>query len=143
MMTRPDASEYHTTLARAALALLVGTIVGALLTSGYMVVAELGHPVPSFTAAIRGSAEIFPYAVIAWAMGLGLIAPVPWLILHRRKLRSWPVAAGLGAVLAFLVALPGPVVLHLPAIAALAVASFFGLFGAIVGIVVWRVAYRR
>ena len=52
----------------------------------------------------RDALIVFTYAAVVWAAGLLVIAPVPWLMLHRNGWRSWWIAAVLGAGLSFVVA---------------------------------------
>jgi hypothetical protein len=149
-------AEYETTLPRAVLALGLGAVVGALLVSAWMIASELGQPVPTLTAAIDGAAWAFRYGLAIWGAGLVIVAPIPWLILHRGHYRTWLVAAMLGAVLAFFIALIAavPFLVDVPQLmhgyintrelfAAFSAAGVCGVAGAIDGIVVWRAAYFR
>jgi hypothetical protein len=149
-------AEYKTTLLRAAISLAVGAVVGALLVSAWMMAAELDQPVPSLSAALDGAVWIFAYAFAVWAIGLVVVAPIPWLILHDMNYRTWPVAVIVGAVLTFMVTVVIAVaflvdVPHLmqgygnarQLTVSVIVAGLFGFAGAVVGVVVWRVAYYR
>ena len=111
---------------------------------------------------------IFAYAACVWAAGLILVASVPWAILHYNEKRSWRVAVALGALLTFVVTFGlitngfglivsgnfsagdagGPawvdsrLTLHGWA-DAFQTALVCSAAGALVGLVVWRTAYRR
>ena len=91
--------HYETTLSRAALALLAGVSIGAMLVCGFVMAIELSESVPSYAASLEAAGDAFA----GWAVGLSVLASIPWLILHRMRLRSCPVAAALGATLAFLI----------------------------------------
>jgi hypothetical protein len=91
---------YQTSLPRAFLGLLAGALVGAALVACVSLwgtsIAELGQ---------RGFSDwsfVFLYALPIWAIGLALVAPLPWFLLHRRNVRSWTVAAAAGAILTFI-----------------------------------------
>lgn len=103
--------------------LLAGAAAGALITG---LPGILGGPLVFMTVLI---------AFLFWATGVALAAPVWWLM-HRLKLRCWSACMLLGAVAAPLGT------------------RFFGgwywpfmaiisIVGAIVGLVVWNVAYRK
>ena len=158
----------HTTnLPRAALAIVVGTIVGAILVALWsfwgntdlQYLREYWH---------RDALIVFSYAAFVWAAGLIVVAPGPWAILHYNGMRSWWIAIALGAILTFVVAfglitrgfnlfvvsdgfsssdnggpiwIDGRLTPH-----GWAEASQFALIcsalGSIVGLAVWRTAYR-
>ncbi len=157
---------YTTNLQRAALAILVGTITGAILVALWsfwgntdlQYLREFWH---------RDALIVFTYAAVVWAVGLIVIAPGPWAMLHRYGVRSWWVAAVLGATLTFVVTLglltDGFGLMPLSSISAAdsggptrvdgrltwhgwAEASKFVLIcsvlGGFVGLAVWRTAYR-
>jgi hypothetical protein len=111
---------------------------------------------------------VFTYASVIWFAGLCLAAPLPWAILHHYKMRSWPIAVAIGAILTFIVVLGlvtkgfnlfvvaegfsasddggptwvnGRITSH-GWVEALKVALMCSIAGAMVGAVVWRVAYR-
>lgn len=157
---------YQTSLPRAFLGLLAGALVGAALVA---CMSLWGTPLSELRQ--RGFSDwrfVFLYALPIWMIGLALVAPLPWLFLHLRNLRSWTVAAAAGAILTFIAVLailtygfgfvsPGNFSAstsggatwidgHLTArgwteaaVFALAVAAI----GAAVGLVIARVAYRR
>ena len=95
---------YTTNLQRAALAILVGTIAGAILVALWsfwgntdlQYLREYWH---------RDALIVFTYAAFVWAVGLIVVSPGPWAMLHRNGMRSWWVAAVLGATLTFVVTL--------------------------------------
>ncbi len=158
---------YATNLQRAALGVLVGTITGAILVAiwsfwgntDFQYLREYWH---------RDALIVFTYAAFVWAAGLTIVAPGPWVMLHRNGLRSWWVAVVLGATLTFVVALglltDGFGLISFSNITSAAdsggptridgrltphgwaEASKFALIcsmlGAFVGLAVWRTAYR-
>lgn len=116
----------------------------------------------------RHAAIYFVYAAVIWAVGLVLAASWPWAILHRLNIRGWQAAAALGTMLTFLVTLAvltngfgaigtfafsaadsqGPTWIDGRLTAhgwanAVDFAATCAAIGACVGLVVWRVAYRR
>ena len=157
---------YTTNLPRAALAILVGTIVGAILVTlwsfwgntNFQYLREYWQ---------RDALIVFTYAAFVWAAGLFVVAPGPWAMLHRNGFRGWWAAVGLGATLSFVVTLglltnafglidstissaadgggptwvEGRLTRH-----GWAEASEFALvcsaLGGLVGLAVWRTAYR-
>ena len=158
---------YTTNPRRAAMALLAGAGAGAVLV---VLWSFWGHADPRYVRDYwrRDALIVFTYAAVVWAAGLLVIAPVPWLMLHRNGWRSWWIAAVLGAGLSFVVALAlltdgfglmqmsgsisaadsggptrvdGRLTPH-----GWAEASKFALvcsvLGGLVGLVVWRTAYR-
>jgi hypothetical protein len=96
--------SYTTNLPRAALAILVGTIVGAILVTlwsfwgnaNFQYLREYWQ---------RDALIVFTYAAFVWAAGLFVVAPGPWAMLHRNGFRGWWAAVGLGAILSFVVTL--------------------------------------
>jgi hypothetical protein len=155
---------YETTLSRAVLALVVGTIVGTIIVTLFAVLTDI-----NYFREYGGPGVIplvFIYAAFFWGAGLFLVAPLPWVILHRYHQRTWPLAVAFGIILTFVVVLglmtygfglftsgysaadnggplwiDGRLTLHGWAEAA-KVAAMCGVAGALVGLVVWRVAYR-
>ena len=155
---------YTTSLGRAAMGLAAGTLTGAALIALWSMVGANAVD----AVLLRGAVVVFVYAAVIWAMGLIVVAVVPWSILHRYEYRSWPVAVGLGAILTFIVVSGfltngfgaytgsgglsvadsgGPTWVngHLTSYGwrqALSFAAICSVAGAIVGFVVWRTAYR-
>ena len=121
------------------------------------------------TVVLRGALVVFVYAAVVWAIGLVAVAAVPWAFLHHYGYRNWPVAVALGAILTFIVVsgfltngfgayagsgglsaadngeptwVDGRLTAHGWS-EALIFAAICSTAGAIVGLVVWRTAYRR
>ena len=78
----------------------------------------------------------FAIALVVWIVGLGLTSPI-WWGLHNLGMRCWSLAAPLGA------ALLGGAALLLTGLSseALWIVPPMALIGAVVGFVVWKVAY--
>jgi hypothetical protein len=157
---------YTTNLPRAALAILVGTIVGAILVALW---SFWGNTNLQYLREYwqRDALIAFTYAAFVWAAGLIVVAPGPWAILHSNGFRGWWAAVALGATLTFVVTLglltnafglidsiissaadgggptwvEGRLTRH-----GWAEASKFALMcsalGGLVGLAVWRTAYR-
>ena len=157
----PILKTYETNLRRAAGGLCLGGIAGAALVTLYIVQIEGGHP--------RNILSFFTFSAFVWAVGLVLVAPLPWFILHSNRMRGWQVAVALGAVLTFIVALglttggfgllnfagigsadttntpswidaPPTLEAWMESIQAAALCSAAGV---VVAFVIWRTAYRR
>jgi hypothetical protein len=148
--------------------LLAGSVAGAFLVVSFAIAEGLissGFTIaPDFVLGI----VIVAYAGVAWTAGLFLIAPLPWYLLHRSGYRGFLAAMGFGFVAAFATVatvltrgfglipqepfsvsdsggatwIDGKQTLHGWA-EALEAALLCGLCGAVVGLIVWRVAYRR
>jgi hypothetical protein len=140
-------SRYETTLARAALALLAVAICGA----AYLTILALTDQIDFF--ALVGLASL--------GLGSLLLAAPAWWLLHRLGQRTPIQAAIWGAILSpvsylgwswwswrFLTAVgkgPSPISDSLGAgywPAMIESAAWFSIAGAIVGLVLWRIAYR-
>ena len=95
---------YTTNLPRAALAILVGTTAGAILVALW---SFWGSTDPQYLREHwrRDALIVFTYAAFVWAAGLVIVAPGPWVMLHRNGMRSWWVAVVLGITLTFVVTL--------------------------------------
>jgi hypothetical protein len=151
MPSLPATSPYVTTPARVAMALLAGAATGGILNAVvYFLAARIG---------LFGGAEdreplvMYPLTIIGSIVyGVGLLAASPfWYVLHRWGIRQWWVAASLGgglslfAIVAFLLAgnlAAGRAVSAFdPAL--IAVVATVAAIGIVVGLTVWRVAYRR
>jgi hypothetical protein len=144
----PAISPYQTTTRRIGLALLAGALVAGALMSLLDLLLSTSH---SLLAAI----ELFPYVFSAYAVGLVMASPI-WRALHYRQHRSWQAAALLALGLMSLLWVFGffvwPFILsggtYLPGLpdlypADIAKLAGFAAINVIVGLVVWRVAYRR
>jgi MFS family permease len=159
---------YETNLPRAALGIAMGTIAGAGLVTLFAVLTDIEY-FREYGRQTDAGLLVFIYAAFAWGAGLMLFAPVPWAILHHYGARTWPVAMALGAFLTFavvvglitngfglIVASPGfsaadnggptwidgRLTRHGWA-EAVKVALACSVAGAVVGLLVWRTAYRR
>lgn len=167
MQVRSAGDVDETSLLRAGLALAVGTMTGASLVTLFAVLTDLEY-FREYGHQTDAAALVFTYAAVIWGAGLCLAAPVPWAILHHYKKRSWPIAVAFGTILTFVVALglitrgfslfvvadgfsasdnggptwvDGRITQH-GWVEALKVALTCSVAGALVGFVVWRIAYR-
>lgn len=158
-------AAYTTSLPRAAMGVAAGTMTGATLIALWSLVGA-----SDFNAVLlRGALVVFVYAAVLWAIGLVVVAAVPWAFLHHCGYRSWLVAVVLGAILTFVVVSAvltngfgahagtgnfsaadssGPTWVNGRLTAhgwseALIFAAICSAAGIIVGFVVWRAAYRR
>lgn len=138
----------ETTLGRAAWALCLGALAGAALVGlGWGALAGIQQIGSRQTGGLPGGLIIvglaFGFAVVTYAAGLALAAAPLWALLHAIGVRSWWAAMLLGAFLngGVILLVQGASIRRLPAIFVLDAA--FALFGAIVGWVIWRAAYRR
>ena len=156
---------YTTSLPRAALGIAAGVITGAALVTLWDRVGVSG--IHEYW--LRDALFIFTYAAVVWAAGVLVVALVPWAFLHHYGLRGWPVAVTLGAVLTFIVVcgfltngfgayvasgnfsaadnggptwVSGRLTSHGWG-EAIRFAAICSAMGAVVGLVVWRTAYRR
>ena len=160
-------AAYDTNLLRAALGIGAGVIAGAGLVTlaSFWGITDFEYLRQYW---VRDALVVFIYAAVVWAAGLIVVAPVPWVILHRYGMRNWWVAVALGALLTFVVVLAlasngfgvfgdasfsasdsggptwagGRLTAHGWAEAA-RLALYCCVAGALVGFVVWRTAYRR
>jgi hypothetical protein len=157
---------YATSLPRAGLGLVVGALAGAALVAFWglwgLSLSDLREH------GLRTWFFAFSSAVFVWAVGLFVVAPLPWLVLHRMNVRSWLGAAALGAVLTFVAVVAittygfglgspgtfsagdsgGPTWIdgRLTAHGWAEIGKFAlacSVIGALVGLIVARVAYRR
>jgi hypothetical protein len=84
------------------------------------------------------------FAIAPYGIGLLAIGAPAWVIAHRIGLRHWSVAAALGAILnVSVLALLAHEGIWAFAMFRKGGALAFAPAGAIVGLVVWRVAYRK
>jgi len=121
---------YNTTFGRAALALLVGAIVGGNLSMGLLVVG-FGPPAAGETV------QIWLIMQAYWAAGMAIFALIPFILMHISNLRQWYAMTGIGIL----------TMVSLSLYAFKGVGAGGGLVmlaavGGIVGWVIWRVAYR-
>ena len=129
-------------------ALAAGTIAGAAMTG--LLFGMLSGGQYGLAVSLPLGLMAFLTALVPWGAGLVVVGAPFWVALHRSDKRDWRSAAGLGAILAGsfpgllvgLAAAAGP-----PDIIVLAWAIGapigFAVIGALVGLVVWRVAYRE
>jgi hypothetical protein len=158
---------YETTLPRAALGLAAGAVAGAILVALWA--ALDGRDLQSLSQyGVRDALFVFVPALLVWGVGLLLVATLPWLVLHRRQMRSPLVAVVFGTVITFLAVVAittrgfglfdvggfsaadsgGPTWIDGRLTAhgwaeALKAALVLCPLGAMVALVVWRTAYRR
>lgn len=158
-------ATYTTDVPRCLLALPAGALAGAVLTSLWSVWGWQGVLADAAPSAL----SVLVYAAAIWGAGLAVIATPPWAGLHLLGWREWWVAALLGAALTFLAVLTlmtGLYGLHMSGasfsagdgggrtwdngaltayglVQAVKLAGACSAMGAIVGLVVWRIAYRR
>jgi hypothetical protein len=115
-----------------------GAVTGALLTgAGYALPGLLLSEADDASTTLVIAALASIAALVVWAGGLLVVGLPVWAALCRRGVRSWPAAllagGGLSAAAAWLVSLSlAPPLGFMTAI---------GAAGAVVGWVVWRVAY--
>lgn len=150
-VTAQSTSEiYETTLPRAALAICCGAIVGALILALYLV--REFFFADNFVAilpqvALAAFLKLLPFCFV----GLVGFAVVPWWLLHRWNYRGWKSAVALGVglaylfpVIAFLIDAGGKIPADVPDWSyILAVFIRVGGIGGVVGLIIWRIAYRR
>lgn len=158
-------STYATTFPRALLGLVSGVVTGATLVTLWSF-AGSGDVHPNL---VSEAAFVFTFAAAFWATGLTIVAALPWLCLDHYGLRGWTVAVALGVVLTFLVVIAiltngfglltasgsfsaadnggatwidGRITPHGWA-TAFQFSAVCAAIGGIVGLAVWRTAYRR
>jgi hypothetical protein len=134
---------YHTTLARAFVALLAGIVLGGLSTAAFYVHIRQGLDFTWQTLAwVLESLRYNNPILSALIIGVGMLA---WAGLHATGRRGWPDFLLAGALVrpaeVMLVSRlvydeQGPWTDYLPFI------LFFACQGAVVGLIVWRMAYR-
>jgi len=122
---------YSTTIGRAALALLVGALVGGNLSMALMIMG-FGPPAPG------EATQIWLIMQVYWMGGIIIFALIPFVLLHISNLRPWYAMTGIGML----------------TMVSLSLYAFKGIssgenlvmlaaMGGMVGWVIWRVAYRR
>ena len=90
-------ATYDTTLLRAALAIVAGIVAGASLVTLVTIVSDLQY-FPTYGLTNQSSLIVFHLSARAWALGLVVVAPVPWAILHAYGFRSWQAALSLAQI---------------------------------------------
>lgn len=158
-------STYATNFPRAMLGLVTGVVTGATLVTLW----NFAGSTEVYSNVVGDSVLIFTFAAAFWAAGLTIVATLPWLFLDHYGLRGWTVAVTLGVVLTFLVVvgfltngfglltasgsfsaadnggatwIDGRITPHGWA-TAFQFSAVCAAIGGIVGLVVWRTAYRR
>jgi hypothetical protein len=165
--------QYETSPARATLAILAGAIAGALFVClQYLWALNTAYGMDHVLSfGLRSTLSVFVVALLVWTSGLVVFGLLPWWLLHIRGYRSWRAALLLGATLTFFVyfalntrgfqLIPPPsngsfyaedaggatiigyrLTLHGWWVA-LEQALTFAAAGALVGLIIWRTAYRR
>ena len=143
--------------ARVGPALALGAMTGgASLALAGVVLAVVGVMGPDRQADFvgwQGLGRLFSWFVLGsliYGLGLAVVTPL-WLALHLARARQWWVALILGAGLSVAAARPGAA--HIPPLhpgstqnglgVQIGVLMVMAAIGALVGLVIWRVAYRR
>lgn len=141
--------QYETTIDRAGLALGAGSVLGGVLVLGLFVAGGEDDPLRLTVAWMIGSIFI--------GLGITAVAGPLWLVLHVAGLRRARHAAMLGAATAMAIFVGAQTwgfgLLGMPAmdsstmvmrwIVAFATSAMVALFAAFIGVVMWRIAYRR
>lgn len=170
-------ADYVTTIPRAMVAMLVGAAIGALVFFVQIMALVVFEPFKmDDLASAAGTTNLELISVIAgyglayFAVGLLIVVPPVWWLLHRLGRRNWFDALGLGAVLSplcfVLVALWDPNWQALSLIsyatedgggitavndrltadgwsALIRGAAGIAVSGALAGLTIWRIAYRK
>jgi hypothetical protein len=140
-------AEYHTSPERAVLGLAAGAATGAYVLTlwSYLSVGHLQDP-----HHLQATQLFFSLMLFIWTAGLIAVGAPVWWLLHRLGLRHWLVAIATGVVLLALVGLALQSGIEFedngsPGVTRLTDEGFYMLVvtGALVALVVWRVAYRR
>lgn len=161
--------RYVTTLPRAAMSLLAGALVAGPATILIMLAPAIGSSVYDLKTFVAQFAFASIAAVIVYALGLLVLAAPIWALLHNRGHRSWRSAITLGGALGFTVTLllylwptfpirpegssasfggsagmlvEDNVVTSLGWTTFLGYSSVYALVCALVGFLIWRLAYR-
>ena len=150
-------TKLETSPLRVALGLLSGAVAGAaVFWAGAMIV---DHSAFTQSLHLAGFVSLTAVTGVIWLAGLLVLACPIWFILHRLRTRGPLAAATLGAVLSFLfffgaetnwfglnapgVAIGAATLRDLDWARGLEAAGWMTPLGTLVGLVVWRVAYRR
>lgn len=137
---------------RATLAAAAGALVGALgVAIVVLLLATTGTDAVNLSDLIV-SILIFVVALVGWSLGLFLVGLPLWWLFHRSDRRSWRVAMLLGAFTTFVIVLllersGGILAVATGHTQAGQLISFIwigvmAVLGAIVALVIWRIAYR-
>ncbi|AJP74095.1 hypothetical protein [Sphingomonas hengshuiensis] len=141
--------RYDTTLDRAGLALAVGSVLLGLIATGLIALGGRTEPATLVTGALLGS--------IFGGIAITAVAGPLWLVMHVAGLRRPGHAALVGAVTALAIFVGAQTygfgLFEMPAmderawifrwLSALATSGVLALIAASIGLVMWRIAYRR
>ncbi len=161
---------YSTTHLRAVIALALGAIVAGPLTMLVMLAPAIAadtYDIQSLTAQFAFASVA---AIVVYAVGLLVLATPCWVLLHKRGHRSWRAAAALGGALGFVVTMllyvsptfpirpegshsstgdggglliDNNVVTTHGWITFISYSLIYALVCAAIGVLIWRIAYRR
>jgi hypothetical protein len=145
---------YEASVGRAALALAAGAFVGAALSVIGVGASKVLPPYPSgrmpssFAVPVDLMLRLFFPALVIFAAGLLLAVPAWWLA-HRSGRRGCEHAVLMGGVLSAVAMFAGNAILELPHASLgrewpswFRQAAEMSVIGGIVGMVIWRIAYR-
>lgn len=162
-------SQYSTNLPRAAFALLVGALVAGPLTILVIMAPAIGSNAYDLNTFMAQFVFASISAALVYAAGLFVLAVPLWALLHKQGHRSWRSAAALGGLLGFAVTLllyvsptwpirpegssssfggsagmlvENNVVTGSGWITFLGYSALYGLTCALIGLLIWRLAYR-
>lgn len=144
--------DLSTTPRRATLAAAAGALIGALgVAIVVLLLATAGAEAVNLSDLIV-SILIFIVALVGWSLGLFLVGLPLWWLFHRNGWRSWRVAMLLGAFTTFVIVLLLERSGGILAVAtgdneggdliSFAWVAVMAVLGAIVALVIWRIAYR-
>ena len=144
--------SFSTNTRRATLALTAGAVIGALgVAVVVLLLATIATGVVS-AADLIVAILIFIVALVGWSLGLFLFGLPLWWLFHRNGWRSRRVAMLLGALTTFVIILLLEMSGGVFAVAtgdseaghlqSFVWAGVMALLGAIVALVIWRIAYR-
>ncbi len=148
--------------------LFAGSVAGAVLVSSFAIVEGVVSSEFKIAPDLAMGIGIAVYACFVWAAGLFLLAPLPWYLLHRSGYRGFLPAMIFGFLAPSVIVaaalthgfglipqepfsvadnggatwIDGKQTLH-GWTEAFEAALLCGLCGGIVGLIVWRIAYRR
>jgi hypothetical protein len=162
-------AELSTTFLRACVALLIGALVASSATILLIACVAIGSNITDWNSFVAQMGFAFVLAALVYALGLLLLAAPLWAFLHKMGHRSWKAAGLLGAMLGFIVTLlfyisptwpirpegsrssfggsagllvEDNVVTLLGWATFLSYSAIHGVICALVGILIWRLAYR-
>jgi len=124
-------SVYETTIGRAILALICGSVVGGGVTMAVFVITFLGMVFGPF-------GEVLVQVMALWLSGVLVLGGIPFMVLNRLGLRQWYGMTLVGGAVMLVVAL-----FVFREIAEPEMALVMAVIGSVIGWIIWRVAYRR